>query len=220
MDKKRIEKRIKIVTNILIEKGTSCVYWIFALVNVFMIINAYILKIDVIDEMYHKYLYYIQNNILTEDGKDLLVNILSIISGFVITIISVFGVEYSKATIKICENNLQGKFISISKQIMYISIILLAIILFLYDVKTIDILAISMFLSVIYVIIKFMIFGMIVFKMFDYNMDNCKVISNKEEEQEKEIIILLRKIANSDEINIGNYNKSKKYNENVRNKNI
>ena len=63
-----------------------------------------------------------------------------------------------------------------------------------------------------------MIFGMVVFRMFDYNIKNSKIEFEEDNRQNEEIIKLLRKIANIESDNIGDYEKSKKYNEEMRNK--
>lgn len=211
-------KKIKNKINELIENGTNYIFVIFSIINIIMFLNRYILKIEIIDNIYNVYLDYIIKNILSKNNRDFLINILSILSGFVITIISVFGIGYSKATIKICEDRLEEKFCKIAKEIVYTSIILLAMILLMYNIREFEIFTIIMFLLIVYIIIRFMIFGVVVFKMFDYNIKNSKIEFEEDNRQNKEIIMLLRKIANIESENIGDYEKSKKYNEEMRTK--
>lgn len=69
----------------------------------------------------------------------------------------------------------------------------------------------------LYIIIKFIVFGIIVLKMFEYNISNSNKESKENEEQNNEIIILLRKIANVDNPNIGDYEKSKEFSNRINN---
>ena len=203
-------ENIKSQINRIIENGTNYIFIIFVIMNIAMFLNKYIFKIEIINNIYNGYLDYIINSILSEENNDFLINILSILSGF--------GIGYSKATIKICEEELEEKFCKIAKEIVYLSIILLAMILLVYNIRKVEIFTIIMFSLIVYIIIRFMIFGMVVFRMFDYNIKNSKIEFEEDNRQNEEIIKLLRKIANIESDNIGDYEKSKKYNEEMRNK--
>lgn len=210
-------KKINKKFNEIIENGIEYLFLIGVVINILIILNMYTIKIEYLCNLYNSYLSYILNNILAEDNRELLINILSILLGFIITIISVFGIGYSKATVKICEENLEKKFCTIAKKILCIATILLIIVFFGYDMRKIQIFTMGFFLLLIYFFIKFIVFGMIVLKMFNYNIQNSKKEFEEDEKLKKEIILLLRKMANVDNVNTGDYEKSKSYNEKIRN---
>lgn len=206
---------MKKVFNLIIEEGPKYVISIMMIVIIFFFINKYKLNIGIISKAEFWCSKYILDNIFGDQNQDMLINILSIITGFVITIISVFGIGYSKATLKIVEAKLDKKFSNIAKEIMFVSIALLIIILFAYNIKNNEFMSFFMFIGLSYIILKFLAFGMIVFQMFEYNISESKDESEQNEKQTNEIINLLKKIAGEDEVDTGKYEQCKKFNENM-----
>lgn len=203
--------------NSLIEQSPKYIILLILIIIILFTFNTYFLKINFITFLKEQISNYIINNVFGDEKQDTLINLLSIITGFVITIISVFGIGYSNATLKIVEAKLDNKFSNIAKQIMFISILLLIIIIFFYDIRKIELVSLIMLSGLIYVIFKFLVFGIIVFKMFEYNISESKKEFTQNEEQTNEIIHLLKKIAGEKEINIGKYEECKKFNEDMAN---
>lgn len=203
--------------NLIIEQCPKYIIVLLWFIIIVFMVNTYKLEINFITFLKEQTSNYIINNIFGNEKQDMLINLLSIITGFVITIISVFGMGYSNATLKIVEAKLDKKFSNIAKQIMFISILLLIIIIFFYDIRKIELVMFIMFSGLLYVVLQFLVFGMIVFEMFEYNISESKKEFTQNEEQTNEIIYLLRKIAGEEKINIGKYEESKKFNENMAN---
>lgn len=193
---------------------------IFLIISLFIVmilcINYYFIKIDVIYGIEDAINNYINSEIFSNSGQDNLVNLMSIITGFIITIVSVFGVGYSSAMLKIVEAKLDRKFSAISKKIMYLSIILLLVIIFAYDIRNIKWMGQFLLIALVYNFLNFAVFGCVAFKMFDYNISQSKKELTKEEERIDEVVYLLRKIAKEDENYIEEYENAKKYNEEMR----
>lgn len=206
---------MKKVFNLIIEECPKYVISIMMIVIIFFFINKYKLNINIISKAEFWCSKYISDNIFGDESQDMLINILSIITGFVITIISVFGIGYSKATLKIVEAKLDKKFSNIAKEIMLVSVALLIVILFAYNIRNNEFMSFFMFIGLSYIILEFLAFGMIVFKMFEYNISESKDEAEQNEEQTNEIINLLRKIAGEDKVNTGKYEQCKKFNENM-----
>lgn len=204
--------------NSFIEESPKCIIIFTIIIAIFFLLNTYIFKNDYITTLKEQISAYTLENSFGEDSQDMLINLLSIITGFVITIISVFGIGYSSATVKIVEAKLDKKFSSIAKKIMFISILLLIVIIFFYDIRKNEIIRFIMLDGLLYIILQFMVFGIIVFKMFEYNISESKSEYRQSEKQTNEIINLLKKIAGEEKINTGNYEESKKFNENMAKK--
>lgn len=213
--RKKMMKNVIIKVNQFIEIGLLRLFILYTIINIVMILIKHIGEVDFINFIWQNYINHIKNSIFTANSRDFLINVLSILSGFVITIISVFGIGYSKATIKICEEGLEEKFCKIAKEIMYVSIVLLAIIIFIYNITNNEICSIILLLALIFVVIRFIVFSVVVIKMFDYNMKNAKQEYEENEKQTEKIIELLEKIAKEEE-NIGDYENSKAYSEKTR----
>ena len=203
--------------NLIIEQCPKYIIVLLWFIIIVFMVNTYKLEINFITFLKEQTSNYIINNIFGNEKQDMLINLLSIITGFVITIISVFGMGYSNATLKIVEAKLDKKFSNIAKQIMFISILLLIIIIFFYDIRKIELVMFIMFSGLLYVVLQFLVFGMIVFKMFEYNISESKKEFTQSEEQTNEIIYLLRKIAGEEKLNIEKYEECKKFNEDMAN---
>ncbi len=204
--------------NSIIEESPKYIIIFTVIIAIIFFLNTYKFKIDYITTCKEQISIYTLEKIFGEDNQDMLINLLSIITGFVITIISVFGIGYSNATVEIVEAKLDKKFSSIAKKIMFISILLLITIIFFYDIRKNEIIRFIMLDGLLYIILQFMVFGIIVFKMFEYNISESKSEYKQSEKQTNEIINLLKKIAGEEKINTGNYEECKKFNENMAKK--
>lgn len=208
---------MKKMLNLIIEQCPKYIMVLTGIIIIVFMLNTYKLEINCITFLKEQTSNYLINNVFGDENQDMLINLLSIITGFVITIISVFGMGYSNATLKIVEAKLDKKFSNIAKQIMFISILLLIIIIFFYDIRKIELVRFIMFDGLLYVVLQFLVFGMIVFKMFEYNISESKKEFTQSEEQTNEIIYLLRKIAGEEKLNIEKYEECKKFNEDMAN---
>ena len=208
---------MKKMLNLIIEQCPKYIMVLTGIIIIVFMLNTYKLEINCITFLKEQTSNYLINNVFGDENQDMLINLLSIITGFVITIISVFGMGYSNATLKIVEAKLDKKFSNIAKQIMFISILLLIIIIVFYDIRKIELVRFIMFDGLLYVVLQFLVFGMIVFKMFEYNISESKKEFTQSEEQTNEIIYLLRKIAGEEKLNIEKYEECKKFNEDMAN---
>ena len=208
---------MKKMLNLIIEQCPKYIMVLTGIIIIVFMLNTYKLEINCITFLKEQTSNYLINNVFGDENQDMLINLLSIITGFVITIISVFGMGYSNATLKIVEAKLDKKFSNIAKQIMFISILLLIIIIFFYDIRKIELVRFIMFDGLLYVVLQFLVFGMIVFKMFEYNISESKKEFTQSEEQTNKIIYLLRKIAGEEKLNIEKYEECKKFNEDMAN---
>lgn len=204
--------------NLIIEESPKYIILFTLVVLIIFYLNTFTFKIEYIIDCKEQISNYVLNNIFGDNNKEMLINLLSIISGFVITIISVFGIGYSNATVKIVEANLDKKFSSIAKKIMFVSILLLIVIIFSYDIRKNEFIRFIMLDGLLYTVLQFMVFGIIVFKMFEYNISESKTEYSQNEKQTNEIIYLLKIIAGEEKINTGNYEECKRFNENMAKK--
>ena len=204
--------------NSIIEASPKYIIIFTVIIAIIFFLNTYIFKIDCITICKEQISTYTLEKIFGENNQDMLINLLSIITGFVITIISVFGIGYSNATVKIVEAKLDKKFSGIAKKIMFISILLLIVIVFFYDIRKNEIIRFLILDGLLYIILQFMVFGIIVFKMFEYNISESKSEYSQSEKKTNEIINLLKKIAGEEKINTGNYEECKKFNEDMAKK--
>ena len=204
--------------NLIIEESPKYIILFTLIVLIIFGLNTLKFQIDYITNFQEQISNYVLNNIFGDNNQDMLINLLSIISGFVITIISVFGIGYSNATVKIVEAKLDKKFSSIAKKIMFVSILLLIAIIFFYDIRKNEFIRFIMLDGLLYIVLQFMVFGMIVFKMFEYNISESKTEYSQNEKQTNEIIYLLKIIAGKEKINTGNYEECKKFNEDMAKK--
>lgn len=203
--------------NIFIERSPIIVFILIASCIMILLLNENVLKLEFIKKISQSIIENVKLTIFNDNTRDMHINLLTIIMGFVITIISVFGTGYSSATIKICEENLENKFSFKAKRIMCITMFLLFIMMFFYYefIKNGIIMLIILGIE-IFSIIDFFVFGIIACKMFEYNIETAQNEFINQNKNDEEIIYLLRNIANIDEPNIGNYEQSKKNSEELR----
>ena len=205
------------IANIFIERLPIIVFILIASCIMILLLNENVLKLEFIKKISQSIIENVKLTIFNDNTRDMHINLITIIMGFVITIISVFGTGYSNATIKICEENLENKFSFKAKRIMCITMFLLFVLIFFYyefiknEMIMLTILGIEIFS-----IIDFFVFGIITCKMFEYNIETAQDEFSNQNKRDEEIIYLLRNIANIDEPNIGNYEQSKKNSEELR----
>lgn len=203
--------------NIFIEALPNIVLILTVSLIIILFLNENILKLEFINKVYQNLVTYARETIFNVDMQDIHINLLTIIMGFVITIISVFGIGWSNAIIKICEHNLEDKFSFRATRIICVTMILSITMLFLYNELIKNNIIMLLVLSLeIFSILDFFVFGIIACKMFENNIKMAKDEYDSQNKKDEEIMYLLREIANGGKNNIGNYEQSKKKSEELR----
>lgn len=137
--------------------------------------------------------FYIDKIIFKEELLGSLLEIPIVLLGIYITIISVFGIGFSKATILVAQNNKSGYFIKYA-QTAIISAIMLLVSTIVYDLISLKIWTLIYLDFLIWCLANFVRFIIITMKMYTINIKEANNEAIKADEKVEELITKLNKV--------------------------
>lgn len=137
---------------------------------------------------------------LTESKLDTLTTVSVTLSGFCVTIMSVFGVGVSNATIEISKNGLSTEFMLYAIEATISSFILFGITVFM-DLINSSYIVLLYILIILWAIFNFIRFSIVVLAMYKNNINNVHREIEEEEKYKENIQKLLQTIIDNQVIN-------------------
>jgi len=147
-----------------------------------------------------------KNYLLLDNRVEMLITVSVVVIGFYITVISVFGSNYSIAIVKVSEFNKTNDYIKYAERAV-ISAFFHFIMLIFYDLWIAkNQIFIFIYLTLFsWLIATFIRFSSITFKMYKYNIKKAYELLEKEKRDKEDLLILINKIKNMLEVrNINN----------------
>jgi len=190
--KQNLSIRINKIINIFIEDILNVLPYLFL---VFSFILFYF-DIPPLEGAFHNLYIFLIEQLFTRDRINTLTTVAVVLIGFYVTIMSVFGANYSQAVLKISNSKLSKKFTGYAGQGLVVTFVYFVFTIF-YDTVGWKFFIFIYGFTFLLVISNFIRFAMIILKMYDENINSASEVIAEEQKTRNELITILRQIKDT-----------------------